>query len=271
MIDNHGHIGVSGIDREVLRGQSPRRFISLMDAVGVERAVLHSLRPWANKHHARVLREHPARFIAACKIDESTVTTDEAQEALRTCVEDWGFKALYFDPAAGSDAACNFHTERYARFWEFVASLRIPVCFVSLRRNFESLWPQLLQLLDRWPQLTAVIVHGLYPACLLTDDHRVTIPDSALTLVRDFDVQLDLLAGLRENQYGPKDEVLRALFDTFGPAKLLWGSEFTKVRSPTVKQYQYQANYVRERCPYMSGEDLRRIMGENARRVYGLR
>ena len=280
MIDNHGHIGVGeidpediveGYDPEVLRGQSPRQFISLMDAIGVELAVLHSLRPWANKHHARVLREHPGRFIGVCKIDEATVTTDEAHEALRTCVEDWGFKALYFDPAAASDAADNFHTQDYVRFWEFVASLRIPVCFVSLRRNFETLWPRLLRLLDRLPQLTAVIVHGLYPACLLTDDHRVTIPDSALTLVRDFDVQLDLLPGLRENQYGPNDEVLRALFDTFGPSRLLWGSEFTKVKSPTVKQYRYQAHYVRERFPSMSDDDLRQVMGDNARRVYGLR
>ena len=246
MIDNHGHIGVGkippediveGYDPRALRGQSPLQFISLMDAVGVDLAVLHSLRPWANKYHARVLKEHPGRFIGVWKIDESTMTTDEAHEALRVCVEDWGFKALYFDPAAASDAADNFHTQTYARFWEFVASLRIPVCFVSLRRNFETLWPQLLRLLDRLPQLKTVIVHGLYPACLLTDHHRVVIPDSALTLVRDFDVQLELLAGLRENQYGPNDEVLRALFETFGSSKLLWGSEFTKVKCPTVKQF----------------------------------
>ncbi len=198
------------------------------------------------------------------------MTTDEAHEALRTCVEDWGFKALYYDPAAAGEAADNFHTEDYIPFWEFVASLRIPVCFVSLRRNFETLWPRLLRLLDRLPQLTAVIVHGLYPACLLTDDHRVTIPESALTLIRNFDVQLDLLPGLRENQYGPNDEVLRALFDTFGPSKLLWGSEFTKVKCPTVKQYRYQAHYVRERFPSMSDDDLRQVMGDNARRVYGL-
>ena len=193
-----------------------------------------------------------------------------AHAALRTCVEDWGFKALYFDPPAASDAGDNFHTPTYTRFWEFVAELQIPVCFVSLRRNFETLWSQLLRLLDRLPQLTAVIVHGLYPACLLTDDHRVVIPDSALRLVRDFDVQLDMLAGLRENQYGPNDEVLKALFETFGPSKLLWGSEFTKVKCPTVKQYRAQADYVRERCPYMSDDHLRQIMGDNARRVYGL-
>lgn len=158
----------------------------------------------------------------------------------------------------------------YIRFWEYVASLRIPVCFVSLRRNFETLWPQLLRLLDRLPLLTGVIVHGLYPACLLSQDHRVTIPESALTLSRDFDVQLDLLPGLRENQYGPNDEVLGALLDTFSPSKLLWGSEFTKVKSPTVKQYRYRAQYVRERFPAMSDEDLRQVMGDNARRVYGL-
>lgn len=47
MIGNHGHIGVGEIDPEdivegydptVLRGQTPRQFISLMDAIGVELA-----------------------------------------------------------------------------------------------------------------------------------------------------------------------------------------------------------------------------------------
>ncbi len=279
MIDNHGHIGVchipsedivDGYDPEALLGQSPQQFISLMDAVGVDLAVLHCLRSWANKYHARIIKEHPDRFMGVCKIDESTATTDATHEVLRAYVEDWGFKALYYDPIADSDAADKFHTQAYAPFWEFVASLKIPVCFVSLRRNFKTLWHQLLQLLDRLPQLTVVIVHGLYPACLLADDHSVVIPDEALKLVRNFDVQLDLLAGLRTNQYGPNDEVLGVLFDTFGPSKFLWGSEFTKVKSPTAKQYRHQAHYVREQCPYMSGEDIYQIMGGNARRVYGL-
>ncbi len=281
MIDNHGHIGkqdwkpedidiVEGYDPSMrLGGQSHETFISLMDAVGVGMAVLDSAR-WANKYLSRIVREHPGRFISVCRIDESTVTTDETCEVVRTCVEDWGFKGLYFDPPTSSEAAHNFHTEEYERFWKFVDSLRVPVCFVSLARNFETLWPDLLRLLGKFPELTVVIVHGLYPACLLKENNEVVIPESALRLVRDYDVQLDLLTGLKEGLFGPNDEVIKTLYDTFGPSKLLWGSEFTKVKNPTVEQYSYQLHYLEQRCKYVSREDLRLIVGENARRVYGL-
>ena len=72
------------------------------------------------------------------------------------------------------------------------------------------------------------------------------------------------------NRYGPDDEVIKAFYDTLGPSKLFWGSELTYVWLPTVKQYQYQFGYLKERCPYMTEEDLALIRGGNAARVYGL-
>lgn len=280
MIDNHGHIAiceprpdeiVEGYDPNQRFGGPHEKFLSLMDAVGVETAVLHCPRPWANRFYARVVREHPGRFISVCRTDESRATTAEQCEVLRTCIEDLGFAGLYYDPGpGGTDASDNFYSEAYWPFWKLAVSLRIPVCLVSLRGNFETLWPNALKLLEKFPELPVVIVHGLYPACILQADGSVVIPDSARRLVRDYDVYLDLLAGLREGQYGPKDESLKVMFDTFGPTKLMWGSEFTKVATPTVEQYSYQARYVEQRCGYMSKDDLHLIHGGNARRVYGL-
>lgn len=280
MIDGHAHIGIERPIPDKLTedyepgdrfGRPYQQFIPLMDAVGIELAVLHCPRPWANKFHAQVVERLPDRFISVCKIDESRATTDEIHAELGACVEQWGFKGLYYDPGpTPSDASADIHTERYADFWRFVVSLRIPVSFVSYRQNFETLWPNLLALLDKFPDLTVMIVHGLYPACLLKENNRVVIPDSALKLVHNYDVQLDLLPGLRDDQYGPNDVVIKALFDTFGPSKLIWGSEFTKVKCPTDEQYAYQAHYIKERCAYMSKADLDLIHRRNAQRVYAL-
>ena len=280
VIDNHGHISkaafrpddidsIEGYDPKMrLGGQSPEKFISLMDAVGVDMAVLHSPR-WFNKYHARIVREHPKRFISACKINEAKAATGEASEALGKYIKDWGFKGLYYDAGpAGNDAAENYHTERYDHFWKFVSSLKIPVCFVSYTQNFQTLWPNLLTLLDKFPDLTLVIIHGLDPPSLLKEDNKVVIPDSALRLVRDHDVTLDMLPGVEK--YGPNDEAIKALYDTFGSSKLMWGSEFTKVGKPTVEQYSSQRHYFEERCKYMSKDDLRLIHGENALRIYRL-
>jgi hypothetical protein len=50
----------------------------------------------------------------------------------------------------------------------------------------------------------------------------------------------------------------------------MWGSEFTNVWLPTVNQYRYQFEYLKNHCEYMTDEDLALIMGGNAMRIYGL-
>ena len=279
VIDNHGHVGkfepgdiVDGFDPALSLGGSHEDFLALMDAAGVDAAVLHTLRPWANQYHRRIIAQHPGRFISVCKIDETVAHTAQAVERVRMYVQDWGFKGLYYDPwpPVGTEAAEGFHGPAYAPLWELVQRLDVPVCFVSYRQNFATLWPALLKLLERRPRLRVVIVHGLYPAMLLQAGGKVVIPDDALRLVKGFDVSLDLLAGHGQDRYGPQDQIIRALYDAFGPAKLLWGSEFTKVSDPTARQYACQLHYLENRCRFLTADDLRLILGANAQRVYGL-
>jgi predicted TIM-barrel fold metal-dependent hydrolase len=275
IVDNHGHVGkfedadiVEGYDPELFLGHSHASYLSLMDAVGIDVAVLHTIRPWANQYHRRVMRENPGRFVSVCKIYEPEAHTEQNLENLRMYIEEWGFTGLYYDPPLAS--MLHFYTDKYKRLWELSDSLSIPVCVVSYRDNFHTLWAELLKVMADFPDLRIEIIHGLYPARLLTDDNRVVIPEAALELVRTYDVYLDILPGHRDGTYGPDDEVIKALYDTFGPSKLIWGSEFTKCDTPTVEQYTYQLHYLERRCPYMSKEDLRLILGENARRFFRL-
>ena len=75
------------------------------------------------------------------------------------------------------------------------------------------------------------------------DDGTVSLPESAVRLISEHDVYMDLpelLDGPRgkPNRYGPNDEVIEAFYDTFGSTKLIWGSEFTHIERPTVAQYR---------------------------------
>ena len=295
VIDNHGHIGKIGntvvpdayleIAEEMRLNE--REHIDLMDAVGVHAAVVHCMEdglPLCKE----LLKQHPARFIGVCKQDERTSFTDEGLEQLRMYVEEWGFKALYYDPwppearvSQGMDPAewgdpdpfHHLYIDRYAPIWRLCESLLIPVCFVSYRQNFETLWPGLLKIKARFPRLTIVVIHGIDPRSLVSDDGSVTIPEQAVELVRQHDdVFLDLLPGLdgMPSRYGLNDEVIRAYYDTFGPTKLMWGTEFTFVGKPTLEQYRYQFDYLAQRCPYMTKEDLGIIRGGNAVRAYRL-
>ncbi len=136
VIDNHGHIGRIGdtvvpdsYDLDVRLNE--REHIALMDAVGVDAAVLHCMED-ALPMCRELLRKHPTRFVGVCKQDERNSFTDEGLERLRTYVEDWGFKALYYDPwppesrvRLGMDPAewgdpdpfHHFYIDRYAPIW----------------------------------------------------------------------------------------------------------------------------------------------------------
>ena len=296
VVDNHGHISqvevqdvVDEYDKTFKYGMSHRDNLFLMDAVGVDVQVLHC-GGYMHPYHRRVLQEYPDRFIAVVGIDNRKLPGDEGLELVRTYVEDWGFKSWYYDPwhpevraSIGydpndwgtPDPFFHFDDERYDPMWELAQSLQVPVCVTSYPENFETLWPALLNVLEKFPDITFVIIHGIDPPSCLNGDGIVSIPESAVTLVKEHQVYIDLLPGLdglrnKPNRYGPNDEVIKAYYDTFGPTKLMWGSEFTHIELPTADQYRYQFDYVKERCGYMNEDDLALIHGENARRVYGL-
>ena len=104
----------------------------------------------------------------------------------------------------------------------------------------------------------------------------MTFDQGIVDLVRNYDVNLEILAGYPGAWWGPDDVVLRALYDTFGPRKLIWGSEFTKANALTQEQarspayYAPQVNYLRDHCAYIPPEDRAWIMGGNTARIYGV-
>ena len=293
VIDNHGHIGAlkpedlvedynPQLDRTIFEvtnsklGLSARELIEVMDAHGVDMAVLHTLRVWANKYQARVLREFPNRFISVCKLDEQKAYTSEQVDKLHRYVGDWGFRGLYYDPPPGSDGHDNLATSQYDPLWKAVDSLKITVSFVTYTgspsigygSNFESLWPILLRLLEKFPDLPVMIVHGIPPKPCLQPDNSVKLPETAIRLVKEHNVILGILPGHMD--YGPNDEVLGSFYDNFGPSKLAWGSEFAKIGLSSPSEYSRRFHYLQNRCPYMSQEDLSLILGGNVQRLYRL-
>ena len=293
VIDNHGHVGAlkpedlvedynPQLDRTIFQvtksklGLSARELIGVMDAHGVDMAVLHTLRVWANKYQARVLREFPNRFISVGKLDEQQAYKSEQIDKLHQYVGDWGFRGLYYDPPPGSDGHDNLAIAKYDPLWKAVDSLKITVSFVTYTgspsigygSNFESLWPILLRLLDKFPELPVMIVHGIPPQPCLQPDNSVKLPETAIRLVKEHNVILGILPG--HLNYGPNDEVLKSLYDNFGPGKLAWGSEFVKMGLSNPAEYSRRFHYLKKYCPYMSPADLSLILGGNVQRLYRL-
>ena len=47
-------------------------------------------------------------------------------------------------------------------------------------------------------------------------------------MINGYDVHTEILTNIVN--YGPNDEVIRLLYDAFGPTKLIWGSEFAALQ-----------------------------------------
>ena len=302
-VDVHGHMSRAEVqdiedefDKYFQYGMSHRDNLLLMDAVGVDKQIIHCCArrgtafQYLHKYVRRVMREYPDRFGAITCVDERKLPHDEGLERIRRDIEDWGFNAWWFAPwppeelvAAGLDPKdwgepspfYYFDHERYDPMWELVESLGVPACVTASPQNFTGFAPALLNVLEKHPDLTVVVVHGIDPPSCLRDNGSVYIPEAAVRMVAEHNVYIELLTGIdvqrgQPNRYGPNDEVIKAFYDTFGPSRLMWGSEFTSIERPTVAQYRHQFDYMKERCPYMTAEDLALIRGGNAVKAYGL-
>lgn len=300
VIDIHGHISqmeiqdiaeLGSYDKELKYGMSPEDNLYLMDSVGVDMQLLHST-PKLLKYHIRILKKFPERFIAITKIDERLLPGDEGLELIRHQIEDLGFKGLFYDtwPPADRidmgfdptdwgtpDPFYHFDHQRYDPQWKLLESLGAPVCITSYPENFQTLCPAILNVIEKFPDLKVVIVHGIDPPSLLTSDGIPWLPESAKSLI-DSNVYLELLPGMdmlpnkrgAPNRYGANDEVIKLFFDNFGPEKLMWGSEFTHIELPTLKQYKSQLDYIRIKCNYIDQKSLDMIMGGTAQSLYGI-
>ena len=62
------------------------------------------------------------------------------------------------------------------------------------------------------------------------------------------------------------DDLFRALYDRFGPKRLIWGSDFPHVLLKI--GYRRAMLLPRRAYPYLASEELDSIMGENAAQLY---
>ena len=74
--------------------------------------------------------------------------------------------------------------------------------------------------------------------------------------------------GLWDYPYPEARDLIRDLRDRYGAGKLVWGSDMPNVeRFCTYKQC---LDYVRRHCDFLSGDEMKRILGGNVRELVGI-
>lgn len=255
-------------------GHDPSSFIELMDACGVDAAVLQTGMHF-NKFAVRMAKLYPGRFLPLALLDEDDYATPKGIEKLHQAVE-LGAKGLYHNPYPTWDCFDNFESKKYKPFWDEVAKLGLPVWSLgsALKQHYPDILPKLLNWMNDTPEINRVLVHGFPPQLFLQDgiDGPLKIPPIVKEIFANECFYSEILPDAMEYYKHPRtDDMVKALYNEFGGTKFTWGSEFIKAASPHTKEhYSEMIGYFERVCTYMSKSDRDLILGDNLRRVFRL-
>jgi predicted TIM-barrel fold metal-dependent hydrolase len=231
-----------------------------MDRNGVDQSVLVCARidynPGNNDYVRGVVQKYPDRLIQFADVDCSwsdTYHTPGAAQRLREAAERFELKG--FTHYLKSDTEW-FESEEGLAFFETAAQLKL---IASLALG--TVWqPALRELARRFPSVPFLCHH--MAGCRVGDEERVaevvrsaTVPNIYIKLSGFHYVSPVAWA----YPYHESHDVVRALFDAYGPERLCWGSDYPVVRRSMTHQHALEA--FRTHCDFISEADRGQILG----------
>jgi predicted TIM-barrel fold metal-dependent hydrolase len=250
------------------------RIINDMDKAGVDKACLMASdhrRPYPydslpsytpNEYVAKIVQEYPDRFVGTASVDPIRDPYGARQE-LEKCVKEWDMRAVKLYPTYDHYYPTD---ELVMPIYEKAIELDIPVHIhmgwtpcVNAPMKYQQ--PYLLDEVGiKYPKLKVIVAHLGYPWV-----------DECICLIakhQNFHADLALWGAL------PPETVLNAMhkFDNLcGLDRLLYGSENPWITSfvKTMKNINKIAQ--KRDLPKINDEDMNKIMGENAIKLFKMK
>ena len=254
---------------------------------GVDRAVLvQPVYPGEdNGYVADCAARRPDRYAAVCVVDPRTPA---AADRLAYWVQQRGCKGLRLRPRIAAEAAC-FGDPSTFPLWERAAALGVVISVMGGPENL----PALAGLLERFPSVPVVVDHMGLPAV----SEGIPSPGfGALLELARFPEAYIKVSGQgyysrqpypypdpnsffrplspgnpssysrRPYPYPDCNDLVRAVYDRFGPARLVWGSDFPHILLKV--GYRRALLLPRRAYPFLQPAELEQLMGGNAARLY---
>lgn len=251
----------------------PDLLTTTMDYAGVDKAVLQcgGVYGQLNYYYAMVLDEYPElsnSFIPLAQIKEKEAHKEEQIDRLQNAIRNLGLKGLWF----AADET-SFETN-YKPFWDEVRSLGIPV-FLAFYPE-KKVWLSLLKSLEKWvedyPNIPCVLPQA-FPLSTTKKDDEIEIPDFAKDLIKKGNIYLELAYPISRGRvedypYPISQKAIKKLYDTFGPQRLVWGSDFPMVERYCT--YSQSLNYLKDYCDFIPQEDMELILGRNIQAIFSM-
>ena len=211
-----------------------------------------------NSYVAGCAAAQPDRYVAVCVVDPRQ---QDAADRLEYWVREHGCRGLRLRPRLPAEAAIFGDPSTY-QLWERVQALHV---VVNMLANQEHL-PTVASLAERFPDVPMVVDHMAHPNVSAGVDGL----QGLLDLARYPNIYVKPTGyyyySRQPYPYADCQDLFRAVYDRFGPMRLIWGSDFPHV----LLKSGYQRNLLlQERAyPFLGQADLNLLMGENAARLY---
>ena len=237
-------------------------FEQYMDEFEVDRATL--VQPTfpgeENSYVADCAAANPSRFAAVCVVDPRI---PGASDRLDYWVRERGCKGLRLRPRIPAESAIFSHRSMLP-LWHRAAALKL---VVSVYAGTEHL-ATVAALAERFPDVPILLDHMAHPD--VAGGVKAATFQTLLDLERfpRLAVKVSGYSYYSGQGYPYTDcaELFRALYDRFGPTRLIWGSDFPHVLLKI--GYRRSLLFQQRAYPFLSQADLDLIMGGNAAELY---
>ena len=247
-----------------------------MDLNGVDRALVVSAQidhnPENNAYVAECVERYPDRLVQVADLDSSwsrTYRTAGADERLRTMVAQWPIAGFTHYLAKDDDGGWLTGADGRALFRE-AASRRLLASVSCYPHQQESI----RRLADAFPAVPILCHHLGHPRASDREPQDGLKEILATARCRNVSIKVSGFSYASESTWDfPFSDVRRivgALYEHFGPDRLLWGSDYPVVRGRMT--YRQSIEVVRSHCDFIPPADRTSILGPSLERLLaGLR
>ncbi|HEY1215636.1 MAG TPA: amidohydrolase family protein [Bryobacteraceae bacterium] len=231
--------------------------LKTIDDGGVDRCIIVpvSCTGFDNEYSLAAARANPDRLAVMGRFDPDA---DDAREQLAGWLDQEGMLGIrhFF---SGEPWMSMWTDDRYAWFWRDAEELQIPImCLVP--GNMKSLHP----IMERHPELKLIIDHaGRHPRGPKDEAAWSDIDDTLhFARFRNAAIKVSSLPSFSSKPYPfpSLHKPVRQIYDTFGPQRMMWGSDITRL------DWGYADNLrlIAEALDFLNEEDKEWVLGKTA-------
>ena len=240
---------------------TPERMLDIARPLGVKRIVLIQMSFYGtdNSYMLDAMKRHPSVFSGVAVVNYDSASLGGEMTRLASL----GVRGFRID--RGNRSSGWLETGNMLEMWRLAAEKKLAICPLIDPRSF----PALDRMCTKFPNTTVVIDHmariGIDGVVL---DEDVT---ALCNLARHPRIYVKISAfyalGKKEYPYTDLIPLIHALYDAYGPQRLMWGSD-SPFQVETPHSYAGSLELVRERLKFLRPEDATWMLRGSAEEVF---